>query len=1122
MVSAAEGGIYTYGWPVNDVSVTIMDNTVDSCYYGIEVDYMAFVIQDNLVTNTAYEAISVYSGSGSIVDNVLTGMPGVEAWGIDVYDWEDDLSYPAYNVWIQGNSITGFGADGIWADDTVGMTIIENEISDCGGWGIYIEGDEYMSDFISGNLVITNNIITNVAGGVFVGSYFDVTIDENMIDGVSAVYGVWVDNCLDFEIMNNVISNAYGGLAITYCSDGLASNNVLSATAVEDEGGDEEPESNGYILGVGIFVYNSEGIWISDTTVNGFQNGIWVTECVDVSFVNVVVTGSGNYGGYFENTSGLLIENCAFRGSGGIGLYIINCSGTLRNTEVSTSFLSGLVIVGSDITVYNGMYNNNGDYGMWIDGSVDWIIDDLVEIYNNYVIFNGDLTVKSGGHLIMNLVDFRITGDDRDGLAVITVEAGGMLEAIGVDFYLEPLDEPFQPMGGFYMFNVYGGLRFMMVLLTDALELYLGPTSTAQIETSQIVYNLRNGIVVDGCAPVIVASTIAMNTRNGIYVTNGASPEVTDCMIASNARGMYVRDGNMSEITDNVFAMNSEAGVMVEDTNGTIRDNVFLLNNKEIIVKGGVMSIEDNQIGYSTLIDVIVQFAPLLGLMEMGDSAYIPLLGIWVSPEGLSELLFGHIGVYAFDGAVVSTSGNEFGMLTTGVLVVDSKLTFNDDILSRTLLVPYMGPDGVIRNMSLPVPVYDGIFAKNSEVTVNGGTFKVLDDAIYLDGCTATISNVTVVGGDFSVFATNSEVSISDSIGIGKIKSNGATSITVDFSMVVVVKDPWGKTLADVPVTVRDAHGDIVKQGNTGANGVYVAKVVSFVLTSAGKDSSMNPYKVSANFSGVDTSSYPGHEAEFSPAQPDPTTVSVDGPTSVVVQTNVIVKFYLETKATDPQGHVVPGTNVVLTSANGLYTYSGTTGDDGVFKVLVKSYIQTPDGKDSSAEPYSAVVTFPASVEGYGGRVEFTPRVVSSGVAVNEDMTEVVKTGIKVWYDLEVTAKDKFNRTAAEVYLVITDAQGVIAGADQTGEDGVAVFEVVGWAQSADGTMDLGMNPYKVTASFPENPTNAEASVDMSGGNVDMWIQEVVTEFNWTLTLTMVLIGALILGIVLIIIARKD
>jgi hypothetical protein len=425
--------------------------------------------------------------------------------------------------------------------------------------------------------------------------------------------------------------------------------------------------------------------------------------------------------------------------------------------------------------------------------------------------------------------------------------------------------------------------------------------------------------------------------------------------------------------------------------------------------------------------------------------------------------------------------------------------------------------------MSLPIPVFDGIVAFNSDVTVNGGTIKVLDDAIFLNNCVAEISNATLIAGDFALIAIGgSDVNVTDTTFVGKVMAEDATTITVAFALVVVVKDPWGTTLADVPVTVRNAHDEIVKQGVTGENGIFATRAVSFVLTSAGRDSSMNPYTVNASFGGVDTSGYPGHEAEFSPADPDPTTVSVDGPTSVVIQTNVIVKFYLSTKAADPQGHVVPGANVVLTSANGLYTYSGTTGDDGVFKVLVKSYIQTPEGKDDSAEPYSAFVTFPASVEDYGGRVEFTPRVVSSSVAVNEDMTEVVKTGIKVWYDLEVTAKDKFNRTAADVYLVITDAQGVIAGADQTGDDGVAVFEVVGWTQSVDGTMDLSMNPYKVTASFPENPTNAEASVDMSGGNVDMWIQEIVTEFNWTMALTIALIGALLLGIVLIIAARKD
>jgi parallel beta-helix repeat protein len=1124
-VTNAEGGIYVYGWPVNDVAATITDNTVDSCYWNIEVDYMAFVIQNNLVTNSAYEAISVYGGTGSILDNVVTGMPDMQCYGIDVYGWSEDEEdlYPANYVWIQGNMISGFGGDGIWADNTYGMTITGNEITNIGYSGIEIIGDmDYMEDFISGNLEVTDNVITNVGGGVYVSAYFDVIIEDNVIDGVSMWYGVWVDNCLGFDIMNNVISNAYGGIAITDSADGMVSNNVLSASAVEgDGGGDEEgPESTEIVYGVGIFISYSESIVVSDASVTGFWLGVYVLYSADITFDTVIVTMSSYYGGWFEDSSGVVIQDCVFSMNGDDGLVIDYSDATIIDVVANDNFNDGLEVNGGGmVTVYNGQFNNNGEDGLCISVAVEWIVDGASEVSNNPVYFNGDLTIMDGGDLWLNLlVDFGISGDDNDGLAEITVEAGGMLTAMDVDFYLDEYGE----YAYYYLFNVNGGLDFMNVLVTDALELYLGPTSTVQIMTSQIVYNLRNGIVVDGCAPVIMSSTIAMNNRNGLYVINGASPEITDCMIASNARGMYVRDGDMSRITDNVFAMNSEAGILVEQTTGAIRDNVFLFNNKEIMVRGGVVSISDNQIGYSTLIDVMVQFAPLLGLMEMGESAYIPLLGIWVSPEVLSELLFGHIGVYATNGAVVSTSDNEFGMLTTAVMVVDSELTFNDDILSRTLMVPYMGPDGIIRNMSLPVPVYDGIIAKNSEVTVNGGTFKVLDDAIFLDGCTAAISNVTIVAGDFSVFATNSEVSISDSVGIGKLKADGITSITVDFSVVVVVKDPWGNTLADVPVTVRDAHGGIVKQGNTGANGVFVAKVVSFVLTSAGKDSSMNPYKVSADFSDVDTSSYPGHEAEFSPAQPDPTTVSVDGPTSVVVQTNVIVKFFLMTKATDPQGHAVPGATIVLTSANGLYTYSGTTDEDGVFMVLVKSYIQTPNGKDASAEPYSVMATFPTSVEDYGGRVEFTPQVVSDTVTVNEDMAKVVKTGIKVWFDLTVTAKDKFNRTAADVYLVITDAYGVIADDGFTGEAGTATFEVVGWAQSVDGTMDLSMNPYKVTAKFDGNPTSAEASVDMSQGNVDMWIQEIVTEFNWTLTITIALIGALLLGVMLVLIARKD
>ena len=325
--------------------------------------------------------------------------------------------------------------------------------------------------------------------------------------------------------------------------------------------------------------------------------------------------------------------------------------------------------------------------------------------------------------------------------------------------------------------------------------------------------------------------------------------------------------------------------------------------------------------------------------------------------------------------------------------------------------------------------------------------------------------------------------------------------------------------MANVPVGVKNAQGEVVAQGRTDANGEFVVNVVSYVQTSAGKDYSMHPYTVNASFGGVDTSGYPGHDAEFSPAE-KAVSVAVPEPTTVVIQTNVIVKYLLAAKATDPNGRIVPGANVVLMSATGT-SYSGTTNSQGIFSALVVAYIQTPSGKDVSMEPYSVTVTFPAQGEGYSGRAVFDPHVVSESVTVEADTVTVVKTGIIMYYELTVTAKNRFNASTPGVYLVITDAAGVIVADGPTGEGGTAVFEIVGYIQAADGTMDTGMNPYDVDASFEKNK-GMPTSVDMSAGDVAVEVHELVEEFNWTMTITIALIGALLLGIALVFIAKRD
>ena len=115
----------------------------------------------------------------------------------------------------------------------------------------------------------------------------------------------------------------------------------------------------------------------------------------------------------------------------------------------------------------------------------------------NDVLFSGDLTVLAGGSLTLDTVDFGIVPDIRDGRSAINVMAEGSLKAIDTEFYatnwysVEGLGVPY---GGYYEFNVYGTLEFINVYESDALELYLGAGSVVSIETSTIMYNVRNGI----------------------------------------------------------------------------------------------------------------------------------------------------------------------------------------------------------------------------------------------------------------------------------------------------------------------------------------------------------------------------------------------------------------------------------------------------------------------------------------------------------------------------------------------------------------------------------------------------------------------------------------------------
>jgi parallel beta-helix repeat protein len=1096
----AYDGVYVWTYPA-EVPVLIADNYIAYCSEGIELWNVDMTVERNTLTYNYYYGIDLYGGTGTITDNTISAWGDDDATGIYVDVDDYDFSYPyydgtAYDLLIEDNLLSDLGEDGIYIEDAMYLTIQSNTFTNIGNCGIWLDSEYDNSYWVT----VDQNDFTNIwdAAVCMEGvTYLDIyqNVVDGAGDGIEVYYGYWI------SIEDNVLANVYNGIDVEDSYQVEILNNVVSPSD---------------ILGsdVGLYLEDLEYVLVYNITISGFDDGVTVDDVYQLAFSNSSVTWNLGNGMYVEDSSEVIIENSVFTDNAWMGVYFNDTAEVIfSDNVVNHNGMEGLVFSFCvDVIVYNGEYRNNGEHGIvtWFT-AIDWIVDAECIVEANPVDFNGDLTIVEGGVLWLEDVYMEIGSNWYGAPSTITVEQGGEMHAIDTTF------------DGYWMFefNVFGVLEMIDSAEYGALELYLGETSQATIETSSIMWNERNGIHVVGCSPVIMLTTIALNERNGMYIEGAAAaPKVTDCIIIMNMRGVYAVGSHLEDLTDNVFALNYEAGVFAEQVQGTIHDNMFLLDGKEIYVKDSIVSIQDNQIGYSTLAQVMMEFMPLLGLANISGDIFLPLIGSYVDTELIINILAHHVGLYATN-SEVTTSGNVYGLLTTAIIVTDSELTFGDEIRQNILLVPYMGVDSVIREISMPVPVYDGIVARNSNVIMSDAKIDVLDDALFLDHSTATVSSSTLTAMDFSFYLIRDSHASAADCTFGKVKVEDTSTFSVSEKLTVIVEDAWAAAVANVPVKIATSTGTVVATGSTDAEGKFVATVAAYVQTAAGKDSSVQPYAVTADYTLVPTTGYPGYNAEWSPKIVTKS-ASISGPSSVTIQTGMIIRYQLVTVAQDPDGRAVQGANVVYKNAQGETVSTGVTNAAGQYSALVIAYVMNPvSGKDTSMNPYDITVTYPLVVTGYPGRVEFNPRTVSASATMDQKITTVtVKTGLIMHFDLTVTAKNKENKTAAGVWIVVYDATGAVAGNGPTNEGGVFSIELVGWTQAADGTIDISMNPYNVVAAFSSG--EVQSFVDMSSGSMSIVIMEhVEPAYDWTPVAIMGGVAALVLGAALFVVARK-
>ena len=564
-------------------------------------------------------------------------------------------------------------------------------------------------------------------------------------------------------------------------------------------------------------------------------------------------------------TAGSLVENYLIKNHGR-GIEIID-GGNLSLTDnvVQDNHGDGLYISSAlNVVIINGYYVDNTYVGIrTVNGTtVNWNVDGESSLAGNDAYFTGHIYVLDGGVLTIDLCDLKIY-DGTDGTTLIQVDQGGQLIATNVVFDCEGFPG---------LFNVYGKLSMLSCTVEYWYELYLAPTSEASISGSMFIAQDRYGVYIDNCSPRIANCLFSGNELAGVFINGkAAAPSIELNVFLLNARGIYAENANLGDVVSNIFAVNYEAGIYGDSVTGRISANTFVLNKVEIYLTDSTVTISDNEIGWSHMIDVAATYSPVaavivnyvaemtnihLNLTGLVTSTAMPTAsGFTTYASYVAALLVNHDGIMAYN-STLTCANNMYGLVSWAVHVEDSVLIFSDTVQSNNLVLKWLNSDLKSTNITVPVTAFNGIYARDSKVTIDNAVIQVLDTAVFLSSSTAKITDSKLLADQYDVYAVgNSSVTASGTVFDGKVKAVGDAQVSAEFQLDILTTDSNGNIVTGVTVTVKNNQGVIVATGKSDDTGHFKCSVVAYKIVNGNVDDSMNPYTVTVSFNNGDVTS---------------------------------------------------------------------------------------------------------------------------------------------------------------------------------------------------------------------------------------------------------------------------
>ncbi len=128
-----------------------------------------------------------------------------------------------------------------------------------------------------------------------------------------------------------------------------------------------------------------------------------------------------------------------------------------------------------------------------------------------------------------------------------------------------------------------------------------------------------------------------------------------------------------------------------------------------------------------------------------------------------------------------------------------------------------------------------------------GASIQCLDDAIFLEDCTAAIADTTFDAGDFDIYIMEGSMVTVHGCEWEKIKVLDTSAMFVENLLTLTVKDQDGFGIAGASVTITDAAGKVWATGVSDGKGVFKVFLPNYAILADGQqNTSINPFQVSA------------------------------------------------------------------------------------------------------------------------------------------------------------------------------------------------------------------------------------------------------------------------------------